>query len=71
MLLYFILGSIAGIILLGFTIFPKLMQYKQEVTLMKKSVEQLESLNALLQFQSYENISNERPAQKARVISMA
>jgi hypothetical protein len=71
MLLYFILGSIAGIILIGVAIFPKLMKYRQEVLLMKKSVEQLESLNAELQFQSYEHIRNAPHQPQTRIVSIA
>lgn len=71
MLLYFILGSIAGIILIGVSMFPKLLKYRQEVSLMKKSVEQLESLNAELQYQSYEHIRNTPQAPQIRVVSIA
>lgn len=71
LLFYFILGSLVGIILIGVALFPKLMQYRQEVSLMKKSVEQLESLNAELQFQSYEHSRTQAPIQQSRVVSMA
>ena len=71
MLLSFILGSIAGIILISVSMFSKLMHYRQETQLMKKSVENLESLNAELQFQSYEHSRNQPPVPQTRVVSMA
>jgi hypothetical protein len=50
----FLIGSIVGFTIIGILLLLKLLTYKEEVFLMKETIQRLEALNARLLYHLYE-----------------